>query len=87
MEVLSGLQSKIELLSFEYHLTKSDYAVKMKIIEMLKQFGSLSFNLLPERASFFTWDRFVSFSDLRDELCRKLSARMEKFGDIFVKTN
>jgi len=86
MEILSALQSKIDLLSFEYHLTPSDYASKMKVIEMLERFGSLSFNLLPERATSFIWQQFVTFSEFRDEFHRRLNTPKEKFGDIFIKT-
>jgi FkbM family methyltransferase len=87
IEVISGIQTKVDMLSFEYFLTEDNYTSKMKIIKMLEHFGSLRLNILPEGAPSFIWNQFVPFDKFRDELYRKLHApRGEpRFGDIFVR--
>jgi soluble P-type ATPase len=36
LPVIGGMQAKIDLISFEYHLNKDDCAAKLQIIENLK---------------------------------------------------
>ena len=85
-EVLKGLQTKINTLSFEYHLSDEDVASKIEIVEDLQRLGSPTFNLLPESASKFYWDRFVSAREFFDVFPAKLRQNDDPFyGDIFVK--
>lgn len=46
LQVIHGLASKIDLISFEYHLAEQDYASKLEMIKCLEGFGSLGFDLL-----------------------------------------
>jgi FkbM family methyltransferase len=86
LEVIRGLESKVDLLSFEYHLTADDCAAKLKIIKTLARFGTLSFNLLPDFASTFRWKQFCSAEEFHDIFPSKLAKSGEfSYGDIFVK--
>lgn len=54
LPVIMGLTSKIELISFEYHLTKDDCAAKIQIINHLKRFGDLRIAVLGDGAPGWT---------------------------------
>jgi FkbM family methyltransferase len=64
LPVIMGLNSKIELISFEYCLNEGDSAAKLRIIEYLKRFGVLRLALLRDRAADWT----VPWAELEDFL-------------------
>jgi len=83
LPVISGLHSKIELISFEYHLRKEDCAAKLRIIAYIKQFGELQIAILGDGAATWTipWskpddlfevfpDRMPSTADMGDIFCK-----------------
>jgi FkbM family methyltransferase len=86
LQVILGLENKINILSFEYHLTDDDCATKLEIIKILQKFGTLSFNLIPEGLEKFFWPEFVSLKVFQGIFPTQLKESGSSFfGDIFVK--
>lgn len=83
LPVICGLHSKVELMSFEYHLRKEDCAAKLQIIELLSQLGELRLAVLGEGASDWTirWTRLDDFLKVFPERMPSTAA----LGDIFCQ--
>lgn len=83
LPVNMGLNSKIELISFEHCLNEGDYAAKLRIIEYLKRFGVLRLALLRDRAADWT----VPWAELEDFLTVFPGGIPNEagVGDIFVQ--
>jgi FkbM family methyltransferase len=87
LPVISGLHSKIELISFEYHLRSAAKGVPhdeaIRIIAYIKQFGELQIAILGDGAA--TWT--IPWTKL-DDLFKVFPDRMPStadMGDIFCK--
>jgi FkbM family methyltransferase len=90
LQVVTPLNTKVDLLSFEYHVMPQipdDMAIKSKIIDLLGRFGILLFNLVPEGSDAFFWPEFVPaktfYKVFPDQMVQATGSYM---GDIFVKT-
>ena len=88
---LRGLHRQIDLISVEYHLNDNDCAAKLAIISYLRQFGSITANMLPEGSDKFQWSEFVSPEVFAEGLKRQLQSAKDKhlyaYGDIFIRTS
>lgn len=86
LQVVLGLESKVRLLSLEYHLNDEDCATKLKVIRRLKGLGTLSFNLLREGDGKFLWTQFVSERAFLENFPNLLKSQGgEPYGDIFTR--
>jgi FkbM family methyltransferase len=83
LPTFKGLNSKIDLISFEYHLSKEDCAEKLQIINNLKRFGDLRIAILGEgdRAWTMPWQNLNDFLTVFPDGVPKTAF----LGDIFVQ--
>ena len=84
LPVIRGLHSKVELISFEYHLRdKDDCAAKLQIIHLLRQFGEVQFAALGEGET--DWSiRWTGLDDFLKVFPERMPSTLA-LGDIFCK--
>jgi Methyltransferase FkbM domain len=82
LPVIRGLHTKVDLMSFEYHLNKDDFSAKLQIIEYIKRFGDLPLGIVGEGAPVWSlqWAKLDEFLTVFPDRIPN-SAHV---GDIFV---
>jgi FkbM family methyltransferase len=85
LEVLKGLNQKIPIISFEYHIKKQGSSRALACLEYLAQFGQLTINIAPAETPNLTAHQPWPMRDFID-LFNKFIPNMKgyEYGDIFV---
>jgi len=86
LNVLRGLSSQLELLSFEFHIDQKSMTAASRCLNLLEQHGDIEMNITSYKRYAFAWSNWVRRNDFEKRFADDFGDDPAfAYGDIFVR--
>ncbi len=87
LNVLKGLNRKVDLLSLEYHSDAKNMAVTSQCLDLLERQGAVQINVIPFCNYDFAWPDWAARADFEKRFAAELAGNPDfAYGDIFIRS-
>jgi FkbM family methyltransferase len=86
LNVLKGLNRKIELISLEFHADAKNMTITSQCLNLLEQQGDIDINIISFRNYEFAWKKWATRNDFEKRFAAELADDPAfAYGDVFIR--